>query len=63
MRLCVYCREDIDGYIVPFGKNADVYWQKPNKLVLRIGKELRECKINFCPMCGRELREPPKEET
>lgn len=53
---CEYCREDRDGYVVPFDKNAHVFWKYPDKLIVRFGKERRECKIRYCPMCGRELK-------
>jgi len=53
---CEYCHEDRDGYVVPFDKNAHAYWKYPDKLIVQFGKERRECKINYCPMCGRELK-------
>lgn len=56
---CEYCHEDSDGYVVPLEKNAHAFLKCPNKLIVRFGKERRECKINYCPMCGRAL---PKED-
>lgn len=53
---CEYCHEDRDGYIRPLDNNAHAYLQYPDKLMLRFGKERRECKIKHCPMCGRELQ-------
>ena len=52
---CEYCREDSDGYVSPLEKNCHAFFKYPDKLVFKFGKERRECKINFCPMCGREL--------
>jgi len=54
---CEYCHEDRDGYISPLDKNAHAYYHYPDALILRFGKEHRECKINYCPMCGRKLGE------
>ena len=56
--MCEYCHEDRDGYVMPLDKNAHAYYKFPDKLVLKFGREMRECKINFCPMCGRNLRKP-----
>ena len=55
--MCEYCHEDRDGYILPIEKNCHAYFGYPNKLILKFGKEWRECKINYCPMCGRNLKE------
>ena len=52
---CEYCHEDRDGYICPLDKNAHAYYHYPDALILRFGKEHRECKINYCQMCGRKL--------
>lgn len=52
---CEYCHEDRDGYVVPLEKNGHAFLKYPDKLVFKLGKERRECKIRFCPMCGREL--------
>jgi len=53
---CEYCHEDRDGYVLPLEKNCHAFLEYPNKLVLRFKKEWRECKINYCPMCGRLLK-------
>ena len=53
---CQYCHEDRDGWIVPIEKNGHAYLIFPNTLRLRFARESRECKINYCPMCGRTLK-------
>ena len=52
---CPYCHEDADGHVFSIEKNCHAYWKYPNKLVVKFGKEQRECKINYCPMCGRRM--------
>lgn len=54
---CKYCHQDFEGYSTPLDKNAHVYLAYPNILVIQFGGKIRECKINFCPMCGRKLKE------
>ena len=54
---CPYCHEDRDGYIWPLEKNCHAYLRFPNKLVVKFGMRSRECEIQFCPMCGRKLKE------
>ena len=54
---CPFCHEDRDGYIIPIEKNCHAFIEYPDKLMLKFGKERRECLINFCPMCGRKLAE------
>ncbi len=51
---CPYCHEDADGYVKMFGmfclhQNRNEGWQ------LHAGKG-KPRPINYCPMCGRELR-------
>jgi len=46
---CEYCREDRDGYIIPLDKNCHACLKYPNLLVIKFGKERRECIISFCP--------------
>lgn len=53
---CEYCHEDRDGYIVPIEKNCHAYLIYPDKLMLKFDREHLECKINYCPMCGRKLK-------
>ena len=52
---CEYCYEDSDGYILSIEKNGHAYIQN-GKLALRANGWWGECAINFCPMCGREIR-------
>ena len=52
---CPCCHEDADGHVSPIEKNCHAYWKYPNKLVVKFGKEQRECAINYCPMCGRRM--------
>ena len=61
---CTYCHEDRDGFVTPVEKNGHaVIWNYGNKWMLCLKAKGWETKvpINFCPMCGRRLREPPKE--
>lgn len=53
--VCGYCHEDRDGYVFPLEKNCHAYFVFPNEIALRFGKESREFKIKYCPMCGRKL--------
>ena len=53
---CEYCHEDRDGYIAPLDKNCHAWLKYPNLLVIKFGKERRECTIRFFPMCGMELK-------
>lgn len=53
--ICEYCHEDRDGYVAPLEKNAHAFLKYPDKLIVKFGREERECKIRFCPMCGRRL--------
>lgn len=52
---CEYCHEDRDGCVVPLDKNCHAWLKYPNLLVIKFGKERRECVVRYCPMCGREL--------
>ena len=57
---CEYCHTDREGYIKPLEKNCHAYlycladgW----KLYVKLRGDKRECAINYCPMCGRKLKE------
>lgn len=62
--LCAYCHEDRDGYVqrlpsTGIGK-AYIHYHHPInggwKLELSAGRRSSmEIKINFCPICGRNL--------
>lgn len=59
MEKCEYCNEDFDGYYKPLDKNAHVcVFDKLYEKVLDINWYGHKMKIdiNFCPMCGRDLR-------
>lgn len=56
--VCEYCNIDSDGYVKPLEKNCHAFvsfgingWV----LSLRGGGWHGECKIRYCPMCGRDL--------
>lgn len=56
---CEYCNSDSDGYVKPIERNGHAFihfgmngWV----LSLRGGGWHGECKIRYCPMCGRELK-------
>ena len=51
---CEYCHEDLDGYVKPIEKNAHAY-VAADSLVVSFARQVRVCKINYCPMCGRRL--------
>ena len=50
---CEYCNEDFDGYVKPIEKNCHAFITDENKLYIKLGGLRRECRINYCPMCGR----------
>lgn len=67
-RRCPYCHEDRDGYIKPLDKNCHMYvWCGlfVSCFGLHYGYHLSlsakgwhgEVEINYCPMCGRDLKE------
>ena len=55
---CPYCNEDSKGYTKPLEKNCHAYvrfgmfgWE----INLQANGWHGQCKILFCPMCGRRL--------
>ena len=61
MSKCEYCHTDIDDYVKPLDKNAHVYINlsgiHSNNLHINwYGKQMN-LPINYCPICGRNLRE------
>ena len=57
-KFCEYCNTDSEGYVKPLEKNCHAFisfgmngWV----ISLRGGGWHGECKIRFCPMCGRNL--------
>ena len=65
MPRCEYCMEDSDGYVSVLDKNGHAMITKdfPNKnpiLWIRAFGKQWEIAINYCPICGRKLREDPE---
>ena len=61
---CDFCHEDRDGYIKPIEKNCHAfisYGFNGWVLSLRGGGWHGECKIRYCPMCGRKLKKVGEE--
>ena len=55
---CDYCNTDTDGYVKPLEKNGHAFIRFGMNgwvLSLRGGGWHGECKIRYCPMCGRDL--------
>ena len=55
---CEYCNTDSDGYVKPLEKNCHAFvsfgmngWV----ISLQANGWNGECKIRYCPMCGRDL--------
>ena len=62
--MCEYCEEDYDGWYKPLDKNGHVcVFDTPHEKRIDVtyyGNRLR-IDINYCPMCGRNLREEKKD--
>lgn len=59
IQMCDYCQEDFDGWYKPLDKNAHVcIFDTPHEKILDISWYGHKMKIdiNYCPMCGRDLR-------
>ncbi len=63
---CPYCHTDRDGYVQQLPRegvdNASIHWHHPafGGWMMHFSGNNRtyaKIKINFCPMCGRELKE------
>ena len=55
---CEYCNTDSDGYVKPIEKNSHAFVRFGMNgwvISLRANGWHGECKIRFCPMCGRDL--------
>ena len=57
-KFCEYCNPDFDGYVKPLEKNGHAFirygingWE----ISLEAKGWHGECKIRYCPMCGRDL--------
>lgn len=57
--MCKYCNQGKTLLHIP-DKGVEVYiYANSNFLVMRNNWDLGErCVINYCPMCGRDLRKP-----
>ena len=56
---CEYCHEDSDGYVMPLEKNCHAfirYGMNGWELELKAKGWHGETKIQYCPMCGRKLK-------
>lgn len=58
---CEYCKEDSEGFRRMFGAFSLVNPFHGKTWQIHAGK-CRPREINFCPMCGRRLPQPPKGE-
>lgn len=57
---CKYCIEDRDGFVVPIEKNGHAFiffGTGGYSLALKACGWHKDVPINFCPMCGRKLRD------
>lgn len=58
--MCKYCEEDFDGYYKTLDKNGHLcIFDTPHEKKLEVnwfGKKIKVY-INYCPMCGRKLKE------
>ena len=57
---CPYCHTDSDGYITPLERNSHAYisfGMFGPMISLRANGWHGNCQINYCPMCGRRLRD------
>lgn len=58
---CEYCKEDSEGFRRMFGVFLLVNPFHGKTWQIHAGK-CKPMEINFCPMCGRRLPQPPKGE-
>lgn len=58
---CEYCKEDREGFRRMFGAFSLVNPFHGKTWQIHAGK-CKPREINFCPMCGRRLPQPPKGE-
>ena len=57
-KFCEYCNEDSDGYVKPLERNCHAFIRfGMNGWVISLQAKgwHGECKIRYCPMCGRDL--------
>ena len=61
---CDFCHEDRDGYVKPIEKNCHAFVRFGMNgwgLYLQAKGWHNEAQINYCPMCGRELKKVGEE--
>ena len=61
--MCEHCVEDYDGYYKPLDKNGHIcIFDMVHEQFIEIDWYGHRMKvpINYCPMCGRKLREEQK---
>lgn len=70
MSKCVYCTEDVDGYVTYLPRegegNAALHYSAARGPELVIHGPHKTCvrvPVNFCPMCGRDLKKKATPET
>ena len=55
--MCKYC-EGNTKFIFKYGNNGDGLYINANEKLIYVGDTIEAIDINFCPMCGRDLRKP-----
>ena len=55
--MCKYC-EGNTKCIFKYGNNGDGLYINANEKLIYVGDTIEAIDINFCPMCGRDLRKP-----
>lgn len=60
MKICEYCELDKDECVKPFDKHAHAYLYPTMgewRLIFKYATYKKSLAINYCPMCGRKLKE------
>ena len=55
--MCKYC-EGNTKFIFKCGNDGEGLYINANEKLVYIGNTIETIDINFCPMCGRDLRKP-----
>ena len=55
--MCKYC-EGNTKFIFKYENNGDGLYINANEKLIYAGGTIEAIDINFCPMCGRDLRKP-----
>lgn len=53
--MCKYC-EGNTKFIFKYGNDGEGFYINANEKLVYIGNTIETIDINFCPMCGRDLR-------